>query len=386
MLSLERAWAEIDLDNLAYNYRQIARHVAPCQVLCVVKADAYGHGAPQVAKALAGAGAGRFAVATPQEAMQLRRHGITQPILLLGATSGSWAPALAAQNVTLTVAYPEAAREYAKALNGSPAKIHIKIDTGMGRLGLDGQDTEAAARQILDIANTPGFAVEGLFTHFPSADEADADAYTTHQTALFGRLVARLAESGFEAPLLHSANSAGIAMHPASWGNMVRPGLLLYGVQPCGEEPFPVRQVMSLRARISQVRAVRKGEYVSYGRIWQAPRDSVVAVATIGYADGLFRSLSGKIDLLVNGRRAPQIGRICMDMCMLDVTELPDIAVDDAATVFGADAGDFIPADEVAATAGTIPYEVLCAVGRRMPRFYSRDDCFVQEVAYIDEL
>lgn len=386
MLSLERAWAEIDLDNLVHNYRQVQELVAPRKVLSIIKADAYGHGAPQVAKALAEAGADRFAVATPQEAMQLRRHGITQPILHLGATSGDWAATLAAQNVTLTAVSLENAQEYAKSLNGAPARLHIKVDTGMGRLGLDGRDVEAAAREVLAIANLPGFEVEGLYTHFPAADEPDANGYTSHQTDLFNRLVARLKESGFSVPLLHSANSAGTIAHPGSWDDMVRPGLILYGSNPHPTVAFPGKQVMSLRARISQVKAVRKGDYVSYGRIWQAPRDSVIAVVTIGYADGLFRGLSEKIDMLVNGKRAPQVGRICMDMCMLDVTDIPGVEVDDAATVFGSDGEGFISADEVAEAADTIAYEVYCAVGRRVPRFYSQDDCFVQEVAYIDEL
>ena len=386
MLSLERAWAEIDLDNLVHNYQLLQALVAPRHVLSIIKADAYGHGAPQVAEALADAGADRFAIATAQEAMQLRRHGITQPILLLGATSGSWAATLAAQNVTLTVVDMESAREYAGALQNTTASIHIKVDTGMGRLGLNGHDTEAAAKAILEIAAMPCFNVEGLFTHFPSADEPGADAYTKRQTALFGQLAARLAQRGFRAPLLHSANSAGTIAHPASWDGMVRPGLLLYGSNPCADIPFPVRQVKSLRARISQVKAVKKGDFVSYGRMWQAPRDSVIAVVTIGYADGLFRGLSEKISMLVNGRRAPQIGRICMDMCMLDVTDIPGVAVDDAATIFGRDGSEFISADEVARAADTVPYEVYCAVGRRVPRFYSQDDCFVQEVAYIDEL
>lgn len=386
MISLERAWAEIDLDNLRHNYQILKNLVEPGVVLSIIKADAYGHGAPQVAKTLADAGAKRFAVATAQEAMQLRRHGITQPILLLGATSGSWAAALAAKNVSLTVVDLHSAKEYAKSLGNKVVGIHIKIDTGMGRLGIDAKNTEDAAKMVLEIANMPCFRLDGMFTHFPAADEISANDYTCQQSKMFNRLVARLKECGLCVPILHSANSAATITHKHSWDDMVRPGLALYGSNPCKGKALDLKQVMSLRARISQVKRIEKGQFVSYGRIWQAKRDSVIAVVTIGYADGLFRNLSGKINMLVNGAKAPQIGRICMDMCMLDVTDIEGVEVDDAATIFGEDGMSFISADEVAKAAQTVPYEVYCAVGRRMPRFYSQDGCFIQEVAYIDEL
>lgn len=388
MDSLERAWAEIDLDALAYNFKQVQNQVGAREVYAVIKADAYGHGAPQAAKALAGAGATRFAVATAQEALQLRRHGFAQPILLLGATSSQWAVALARENITLAVPDFATAQGYAAALTAQnlAAKIHIKCDTGMGRLGFDGGSMDAAAALIVEVAALPCFEVEGLFTHFAVADEREGTEYTARQFQRFCQLADLLQDKGLRLPLTHCANSAAIIAHPDKWRQAVRPGIMLYGSNPCEQMGFDLKPVMTLRTRIAQLKTVKKGQTISYGRTWTAPRDTLVATLTIGYADGLLRNLSGKLEMIVDGHKAPQIGRICMDMCMLDVTGVPGVQVGDAATIFGQDGGQSISADAVADAAGTISYEIFCAVGRRVPRFYKQDGVFTREICYVDQL
>ncbi|MDL2214016.1 alanine racemase [Clostridia bacterium OttesenSCG-928-O13] len=388
MQSLERAWAEIDLDNLVYNFKQVQKQVGHRDIWAVIKADAYGHGAPQAARALATAGASRFAVATPQEAVQLRRHGITQPILLLGMADPAWAPVLAEKDIILTVSSLAAAKAYAKELEkaGQKAAVHFKTDTGMGRLGFDARDAGVAAGEIIEAANLPVFKPEGLFTHFAVADDANGNAYTNEQYALFDGLAKTLEGQGLRLPMTHCANSAAIIAHPGTWCSAVRPGIMLYGSNPSRHTPFDLRAPMSLRTRIAQIKAMRKGETTSYGRLWTAPKDSLVAVLSLGYADGLLRGLTGKLDMIVNGQKAPQVGRICMDMCMLDVTGIPGVQTGDAATVFGTDGDVTITADDVADAGGTISYEIFCAVGRRVPRFYKQNGQIQQEICYIDQL
>lgn len=382
---LHRAWAEIDLDALVFNYEQVRATAQGAEVMCVIKADAYGHGAPMAARALAEAGCRRFAVATAEEAMQLRRHGIAEPILLLGMVPHHWAPEMARLGVAMAVGTPECAAGYAATMKDSGESelgIHLKVDTGMRRVGLWQEDAVARA---LAIAATPGLRVEGIFTHFCAADEQSEDGFTEIQLARFNEVCEGLEHAGLVLPLRHCANSAGIIAHPASHMDMVRPGIVLYGSNPT-QFPFQLRAPLSLRSRVVQVKPVVEGESVSYGRTWYAQRPSLIATLGIGYADGLMRSLSGKIDVLIRGRKARQVGRICMDMCMVDVTDIPGVKPGDIATLIGADGNELITADDMAAAAGTISYEVFCAVGRRVPRVYVQGGKELDTRCYVDAL
>lgn len=379
-----RVWAEIDLDNLVHNF-EVARAAAPqSRVVCVIKADAYGHGAVRCAKALAAAGAREFAVATPEEALQLRRNGITEEgVLLLGAALPEDVTELAKHNVAVTVSGIETAKAYAVALNGACLLVHVKVDTGMSRLGVK----PGMADEVLAIAALDGLRVCGLYTHFAVADEPQEDAFTKGQAAAFEALAAEMHQKGLQVPLLHLANSAGILHHSYAHAGAIRPGIMLYGSNPMSlKNPAPLKPVMALRTRVLQVHEVPAGQTVSYGRTWQADRPARIATLGIGYADGLFRPLSGRIEMLVRGKRAPQVGRICMDMTMLDVTDVPGVAEGDVVTVFGEDGDERILADEVAAAAGTISYEVFCAIAPRVARLYYQGGKPVDEVCYIEKL
>ena len=379
----QRLLAEIDLDNIVFNYRQAQKCAPGAKVCCVIKADAYGHGAVPVARALADAGASYFCVATPEEALQLRRHGITEQILLLGPTDGSWVKTLVKQGVALTVADRRSATEYAAAAGGQSIKVHIKLDTGLARLGLPYQ---SAAEEILAIAAMPGFVIEGLFTHFSAAEIAEKNDFTATQMARFEEVNAKLRLKGLNIPLLHCAGSAAIIAHPYTHTVMVRPGLMLFGGNPFEASSLPLKPTITLRARVAQVLEVKRGESVGYGRAWYAPRDTLIAAISIGYADGLTRFLSGKLPLLIHGRPARQVGRICMDMCMLDVTDIPGVKAGDYATIIGRDQEQTITVNQLAKAAETIPHEILCALGQRISRFYYQNGCLTEGVNYIDQL
>lgn len=381
MNSTYNAWAEINLDNLVYNYKQTRDQAFPSKPLCVIKADAYGHGALEAARVLGKAGASHFAVATAEEALQLRRHGILGSILIFGIIPTGLIAELVQNDIALTVDSIKTAKQYAAALDSRKAKVHVKIDTGMRRIGLE---MHSAAEEIMTILSMPCFEVEGIYTHFCVASNAKEDAFTRFQYNCFQEISSKLSQSGIHIPLRHCANSAAIIAHPYTHEDMVRPGLMLYGYNPCDAVPFSLRPVMTLKARIIHIKTIQKGESVSYGRSWTAPRDATIATLSIGYADGLLRGLSGKLSMLVRGSLAKQVGAICMDMCMLDVTQIPGVEVGDAVTIFGQDQGRCISADEVAAAMGTISYELFCGVGRRVPRIYLENGVVVNEMCHQD--
>ncbi|MDR1669112.1 MAG: alanine racemase [Oscillospiraceae bacterium] len=369
-----RVWAEIDLDRLVHNYTLAAKTLRNGKLMPVVKADAYGHGAVRTALALRRAGADFFAVATPEEALQLRRHGIDCALLLLGAAPLSHIPELAREGVTLCVPDIRTARAYKDALRGYPVSAHIKIDTGMTRLGIPYPSAVSAATEIAGILN-----VTGLFTHFAAAD--DDGGFTTEQLSRF------LSVSGglrFGNPVLHSANSAALLSLPETHLDYARPGLALYGYSPIPGAGEALKPVLSLHSAVMQCHAVPAGTTVSYGRAWTAARDSVVATVPVGYADGLSWSLSGQEGafLLVRGVPAPIVGRICMDFCILDVTGLPQTAPGDPVTLLG----DGITAADHARLLGTIPWDVLCSIGRRVPRVYRQNGEIIEETNDIDRL
>jgi alanine racemase len=372
-----RTWAEVSLSNIEHNYKAMrARLQKGTRFLGIVKADAYGHGAIQVAALLQELGCDYLGVACIDEARSLRENGITLPILIMGYTSPQFAHELLENDLTQTIYSTEMAEAFSRAASaaGKALKVHLKVDSGMGRLGFichGDRDPEAEIRHVLTL---PGLYYEGIFSHFAVADLC-GDPYTAAQFEDFQALVLRLEENaGIRFEIKHCANSGAMINYDWSYTGMVRPGLMLYGLYP-GKETggIGLRPVMELKTRIAQIQEFAPGDTISYGRIYTVPSPRKIAVITIGYADGLHRVLSGKIDVLVRGQRAPQVGRICMDMCMVDVTDVPDAAVGDIVTIFGTDGDSTISVDELADLAGTISWELLCAVSPRVPRVYLKD-------------
>ena len=367
-----RTWTEIDLSNLEHNYRAL-RAMLPqgCRFLGVVKANAYGHGAVQVARRLETLGAEYLAVACLDEALELRQAGITTPILILGYTPVERADSLLEGGITQTVYDVDMARALSDAAMaaGKTLKIHVKADTGMSRLGwLCGEaDQSAAVEAIAQVYALPGLEAEGIYTHFANAD-GDED-YTMLQFTRFLDLLEALKDRGITFAIRHCAASAAALKFPCTHLDMVRPGIALYGHYPdpsCeGLDGPGLRPVMTLKTRVASVKTVPAGTPVSYGCTYVLDRETKLAALTIGYADGLPRLCSDRLEVLVKGSRAPIVGRICMDMCMADVTGL-DVAPGDEVEVFG----EHLPIEDVAALAGTIQYELLCAVSPRVHRAY----------------
>ena len=374
-LQTTRTWAEISLEALRHNARALRAAVGEnCILLGVVKADAYGHGAPAVAKTLREEGCGYLAVACVQEALALRSAGETLPILILGAVDAAYAPLMAGKDVTLAVECAEKGRALSRAVTpGQRLKIHIKLDTGMGRLGFPAGDGDAL-QEAAEVMSLPGLEPEGVFTHFAVSDTPGGEDYTEKQFALFTAAADELERlSGKKFKLRHCANSGGVLSFRdrGMCLDMVRPGILTYGIYPDAERGgVDLIPVMTLKSRVCAVTHHKKGDTISYGRTWTAERDCTLAVLPVGYADGLQRCLSGKLTVQLRGRRVRQVGRICMDMCMLDVTDLPEVQVGDVATVFGTGAHGEPTVTELAELAGTIPYELLCGVSLRVPRIY----------------
>ena len=371
----KRTWAEIHMDRLERNWRTLRTQVpAECKMMAVVKANAYGHGAVPVAQRLEGLGADYLAVATLDEARELRTAGLKAPILILGYTPVEYAGELLALDLTQTLYDPELGEAFAAAAQkaGGRLKCHVALDTGMSRLGwlcAPGAEEETVD-QLVRLAALPGLELEGIFSHFAAADTNEE--YSRMQLARLEDMLARLERAGVKFPICHCAASAGMLNYPCAHFNMVRPGIVLYGHHPDPSTAHLARlePVMEVKTRIASVKRLPKGARVSYGCTHTLERDSLVAVVPVGYADGLFRLLSGRMEMLIHGHRVHQLGRVCMDMCMLDVTDVPEVRVGDVATLFGQDEGAFLPLEEQADTLGTIHYELLCAVSLRVPRVY----------------
>ena len=367
-----RTWTEIDLSNLEHNYRAL-RAMLPqgCRFLGVVKADAYGHGAVPVSKRLEQLGAEYLAVACLDEAMELRQAGITTPILILGYTPVERADTLLEGGITQTVYDLDMAKDLSAAAvaAGKTLKIHVKADTGMSRLGwlCAGDYLGEAADAIAQVCALPGLEAEGIYTHFANAD-GDED-YTMLQFTRFLDLLEELKGRGITFAIRHCAASAAALNFPCTHLDMVRPGIALYGHYPdpsCeGLDGPGLRPVMTLKTRVASVKTVPAGTPVSYGCTHVLDRETKLAALTIGYADGLPRLCSDQLEVLIKGQRARVVGRICMDMCMADVTGL-DVAPGDEVEVFG----EHLPIEAMATMAGTIQYELLCAVSPRVHRAY----------------
>ncbi len=369
MNTKERAYALIDLDALAANYQRIRRLCDPkTKVLAAVKADAYGHGAVAVSRRLIAEGVDYLAVACYQEGAELRAEFPKIPILVLGYLSDVEIPLAIEQNLTLTIydeAMGHAVSKTAEAL-GKTAKVHFKVDSGMSRLGF--LCNPQSVKTIATVADLPGIETEGIFTHFAVSD-CD-EAYTRQQFDAFVKLCDELEAEGVRFALRHACNSAAIAKYPEMHLDMVRAGISLY-TPDCEAEEGKIRSVMTLCATVAAVRPLEKGRTISYGRTHTLEKDSLIAVLPIGYADGYHRTLSNHATVSVMGKKAPLIGRICMDQCMVDVTEIPETKKGTQVIIFGEPGETVIGANGLAALCGTISYELLCSVSKRVPRYYT---------------
>ncbi|MGI5976671.1 MAG: alanine racemase [Candidatus Limivicinus sp.] len=371
----KRTWAEISLENIRSNYEAI-RSVLPekCRFLGVVKADAYGHGALPVARLLQESGADYLAVSCLDEALELRDGGISMPILILGHTPKEYCSVLIENGITQTVTCLAKALEYSAAASaeGRTLKIHIKLDTGMSRLGFlcSGSHFDEGVDNVIKSCRLPGLEPEGIYTHFAVSDEEgeENEAFTRSQFRLFTDVIAEIkARSGIEFKIRHCANSGAVVKYPEMLLDMVRPGLLLYGYGDSSGR-LGLRPCMRLVTTVSTIKFYEPGTSVSYGRHYIVPRRTRMGVLSIGYADGLPRLISNKCSFAAGGGFAPQRGSICMDMCMADLTELPDVDVGSEVELFGNVNSIYKLSD----AAQTIPYELLCAVSKRVPRVYKQ--------------
>lgn len=370
----KRTWAEVDLRSIDHNYHAI-RSTLPkgTRFLGVVKADAYGHGAVQVAMRLEKLGAEYLAVSCLDEAMELRNYGISIPILILGHTPAEFTEELIDNNITQTITCEAKAVEYSKraAACGKTMKAHIKVDTGMSRLGflVAGDHFDGGVEGIVRSTRYPNLDVEGIFTHFAVSDEPDSAEdvkYTKEQFALFMKVIEACEKSGAHFKIRHCANTGAVVNYPETALDMVRPGIALYGYG-LDSGRLGLVPAMRLVSTITTIKVIDAGTDVSYGRIFRTNRKTRMAIIGIGYADGLLRSASNKLSFATRYGMAPQIGRVCMDMCMLDITDLPkELEVGDEVEIFGPSAS----AEKYAEAADTIVYEVLCEVSKRVPRIY----------------
>ncbi len=374
--TLKRTWAEINLDSLIYNYKTIREYIGgSVKFLGVVKADSYGHGAVEVSKALEGAGADYLAVSSIDEAMELRENGIKMPILILGHTPREQVGKLIDYDITQAVTCKAKALEYSEEAvkhNGT-LKVHIKVDTGMSRLGFlcDGDFFDTGVDGICEAVKLPRLLPEGIFTHFAVADEEGEreDAYTKHQFELFKKVCDAVEEkAGIKFEIRHCANTGATVRFKETHLEMVRPGLLLYGYGEYAHR-LKLKPVMTLKTCVSTVKVYPEDTYISYGGIFKTDKKTRVGVLPYGYADGFFRSLSNKCSLYTDAGKAGQLGKICMDMCMIDLTDKPNVDVGSEIEIFG----ENNPIEELSEIAGTIPYELTCAVSKRVPRVYIKD-------------
>jgi len=364
------AWIEIDLDKACHNLDVIRRHVGyDRKIIAVVKADAYSHGAIEISRALWDAGVDMLAVTTYNELAALRKGGIEAPILMLGHIEKEDMVAVIEEDGSFTVSNLAQAQriEAAAKFLGKMARVHIKADTGFSRMGF--VPDEAAADAVAAIAAMPHIKIEGLYSHLATADCPDK-SFCWQQRAVFEQFLSMCRARGVDFPLLHLANSGAVADLPDFWYDAVRPGMLLYGCLPSQDvQPMEgLEPVLSVKAKIVRMRQLEKGGFVSYGCTWQAPRDSVVATLPLGYADGIFWQLAKGGSVLVRGKRAPIVGRICMDQFVIDVTDIPEAALWDECVLIGRQGEEQITVEEVAQLAGTIHYEVLCHLNARLPK------------------
>jgi len=370
-------WAEIHLDNLAANFKQIKNLVSPAaRVMAIVKADAYGHGAVECSRRLANEGTDWFGVAIPEEGLQLRAAGIKQPILCLGGFWPDQAAACIQQRLTPVVYRLDMVESLNRAAAdaGVLVDVHVKIDTGMGRLGIR---FDALSEFVAALAPFRHVRIDGLMSHLAAADDNACQPLTRDQIHRFDEADGVFREAGYHPTYLHLSNSAGIYGHRQAWGNIVRPGGVLYGlwrdVLPLTVSNPQLVPVMSLHSRIGMLKWVPPGETIGYGCTFEASRKSLIATLPIGYHDGYMRALSNRANVIVRGAYAPVVGRVSMDLTLIDVTNVSGVDIGDKVTLLGWDrqtVGPNISAEDLARTSGTLSYEVTCGIGERVPRLY----------------
>ncbi|MGU8401318.1 alanine racemase [Clostridium perfringens] len=378
-------WAEIDLDIIANNMKEIRNLVGEKEIIAVVKANAYGHGALDIASTLLENGASRLAVAIITEADELRDAGITAPIMILGYTPINFAENLINNEIEQTVYDVEYAKELSDfALKlGKKAKVHIAIDTGMGRIGF--LPNEEGLNKVLEICSLPGVEVIGLFTHFSTSDEKDK-TYTYEQFSKLTAFNKALEDNGIHIPLKHASNSGAIMDLPETYLDGVRCGIISYGYYPSEEvkkENLKLKPSLTLKTNVAFVKELDEDMYVSYGRTYKTEKKSKIATLPIGYADGYSRLLSGKAKVIIKGQFANVIGRVCMDQCMIDVTHIEDVKIGDEVILLGEENGLKFDANDMAEIIGTINYEILCMISHRVPRIYKKNNEIVKVRNYI---
>ena len=380
-------WAQIDLDAAAHNMRQIRKHVGPdVKIAAVVKANAYGHGSVELAKTFAENGADCFAVSSLDEAVELRRYAhIDKEIFILGHTDARRTEELLTYDIEPAVFNLKNAEFFSQEAQrlGKTLRVHIAVDTGMSRVGF--QVNEFSVSEIKAIAALPNIEIRGMFTHFAVSDIKDK-TFTREQYGHFRWMCKRMEEEGIHIALRHCCNSAAALELPEYYCDMVRPGIIMYGCEPSPDvdiKPYDLRPVMSLRCCIAHVKLIDAGATVSYGRHYTAPSRRKIATLPVGYADGYSRILSGKVDVLYHGHRVPQVGAICMDQCMIDVSGEANVHAGDEVVLFGRQGNSFIPIEEIAAVCGTINYEIMCNISRRVPRVYMKNGKVVGREEYL---
>jgi alanine racemase len=379
------AWSEIDISALKRNVKRTQQIVGPrVDILLIVKADGYGHGAPHVARAAVSAGVSMLGVATLHEGMELRNAGLRAPILILSPSLAVEIDEILEYNLTPTVSDMEFAQALAARASQSSrlAKVHVEIDTGMTRGGVNEED---ACRVLAELSKLKGIAVEGVYTHLPGTYREDPEDLE-RQIGAFQGIIDALGREGMVFPLRHTANSAAVAQYPASHINMVRPGGMIYGMFPRKEiNGIGFEPVMSFKSRVVNVKRVRKGKTVSYGRTYRFDRDATVAAVAAGYGHGVARSMSNNADLLVRGVRAPVVGMVTMDVTIADVSHIPGVRVGDEVIIFGKQGNQEISVYEVAERCGTISYEITCGIGKRVPRVYIENGTVTGIVTLVGE-
>ena len=370
--------AEIDLTAFRHNLQNLRKYLDPqTRIMAVVKADAYGHGAVPCARIAVESGAANYLGAgVIEEGIELRENGLNAPILILGSIFPDEAEDLVRHNLATILCTQPLAQALSKEAEkqDKTVSVHIKVDTGMNRLGISPENLPTLLDQVRNLKN---LKIEALSTHFSSADDEDLSV-TQAQLEKFQTALTILQKEGVHTPIVHCANTSALFKFPESHFNMVRPGLILYGVLPSpslrpvidqGENPF--QPVMQWKSQIILLKPIAKNQPVSYSGSFTTQRDSLIATLPIGYADGLHRMLSNKMDVLIRGRRAPQVGNICMDMILIDVTDIPDVQAGDEVVIFGRQVDEMISVEELAVKGKTIPYEILCSVSKRVPRIYT---------------
>lgn len=365
-------WAEIDLAAIAVNVAELKRLSKAPHFMAVVKANGYGHGATEVAGAALEAGADWLGVATVEEGVDLRRGGISAPILVLGYVSPGQADTVLMYDLRVALFDLDLARtlnQWARPMMRK-AKVHLKVDTGMGRVGLQPGELAALARKLADL---PNVEVEGVFTHLAVADEPQSD-FTARQVERFDQALAELESAGLKPPIRHAANSAGLMLHPSSHYDLVRAGVAIYGLPPAPDADWPARLIpaLSWKTRIGMVKWVEPGTSISYGRTYLSSEREQIATLPVGYADGYFRHLSNKGYVLIHGHRCPVVGRVCMDQTLVRVPGDLTARVGDEVVLIGRQGDEEVSATQLAELIGTINYEVVCAIAPRVPRIYHR--------------